>query len=207
MSAVETEPRSCLCGCGAPMDISYYLPGHSMRHLHAVARAVAAGTLTPAAAFAAMPRSAKARASLATLLTKKGITYDPAAAAWDGPDYCAMGHALTPENTQAKAGWCIICTRTRSDGLKAKYRGIVDAAKAVPCADCGVRYPAIVMDLDHLPQFTKLAALSQMVQNPSQYTEQQLRDELAKCEAVCANCHRLRSASRGNWAAAAEVTE
>jgi hypothetical protein len=184
------------------MGISYYLPGHSMRHLHAVAGAVAAGTLAPAAAFAAMPRSAKARASLATLLTKKGIAYDPAAAAWDGPDYCAEGHALTPDNVQAKAGWCIICTRTRSDGLKAKYRGIVDAAKRQPCADCGVQYPTIVMDLDHLPEFTKLAALSVMVQNPASYTEQQLREEIAKCEAVCANCHRLRSASRGNWAGA-----
>jgi hypothetical protein len=32
------------------------------------------------------------------------------------------------------------------------------------------------------------------------YAKQRILDEIAKCDLVCANCHRLRTARKQNWA-------
>ncbi|QKJ19170.1 hypothetical protein [Microbacterium hominis] len=84
--------------------------------------------------------------------------------------------------------------------------------KANPCHDCGVQHPATVMEFDHLPGHVKTAGVADMVQSrvlhtlpdgsTRAYTLEEIAAEIAKCELVCANCHRLRSASRGNWAEA-----
>ena len=71
---------------------------------------------------------------------------------------------------------------------------IVAEAKDKPCADCGVSYPKQVMDFDHRPDTPRNGAhpISYMVhQTPS---DERLRAEIAKCDVVCANCHRLRHA-------------
>jgi hypothetical protein len=47
------------------------------------------------------------------------------------------------------------------------------------------------MDFDHV-RGSKLMEVSRLVGASAQ----RLRDELAKCEVVCANCHRIRSARR-----------
>jgi hypothetical protein len=72
---------------------------------------------------------------------------------------------------------------------KDKLRAIVLAAKDRPCADCGVRYPSYVMDFDH--QRDKRAAVAKLVSQ--MVTEEALLCEIAKCEVVCANCHRIRT--------------
>ena len=44
-----------------------------------------------------------------------------------------------------------------------EYKSISDfvaTLKAGPCKDCGVRYPACVMEFDHLPQYEKVANIS-----------------------------------------------
>lgn len=69
---------------------------------------------------------------------------------------------------------------------------MVRAAKAKPCADCGLVFPYFVMDLDHLPEFEKSFQLGKYMQ----YTLGAIKQELDKCEAVCANCHRWRTAKR-----------
>ncbi len=80
----------------------------------------------------------------------------------------------------------------------AANRAILISAKDVPCADCGGRYPAYVMDLDHV-RGMKRGNVSEMV---AAVTEAVLRAEIAKCDVVCANCHRLRTygqADHANW--------
>lgn len=75
---------------------------------------------------------------------------------------------------------------------KARIRAnqaLLRAAKDVPCADCGKRYPPYVMDFDHV-RGEKVANLSKMVTNSS---ESAIRAEIAKCDVVCANCHRKRT--------------
>jgi hypothetical protein len=72
---------------------------------------------------------------------------------------------------------------------KAERHRIVHEAKNRPCADCGNRYPHYVMDFDHLgdKKFTIAG---------KQTSLDQLREEIAKCEVVCANCHRERTWQR-----------
>lgn len=72
----------------------------------------------------------------------------------------------------------------------ARIRGILHEAKDVPCADCGVRYPPYVMQFDHV-RGEKLFELG--VAPNRHISEARVRDELAKCEVVCANCHAERT--------------
>ena len=67
-------------------------------------------------------------------------------------------------------------------------------AKDVPCTDCGGRFPAECMDFDHLPEYPKSFGFGGAVQR----SEAALREEMAKCEVVCANCHRIRTRERRN---------
>lgn len=71
-------------------------------------------------------------------------------------------------------------------------RDIIDAAKNKPCADCGIQYPSYVMDLDHRPGEIKLTRVAVMLG----HTIETLVAEIAKCDVVCANCHRERTHTR-----------
>ncbi len=62
-----------------------------------------------------------------------------------------------------------------------------------PCTDCGVFYPFYVMDFDHLPQYEKLFELSRA---PRCGSLTAVQEEMAKCDLVCANCHRVRTFTR-----------
>jgi hypothetical protein len=75
---------------------------------------------------------------------------------------------------------------------KARNIQIVREAKNKPCADCGVPYPFYVMDFDH--RENKSFNLSMVAKR--HYSEARLLEEIAKCDVVCANCHRERTAKR-----------
>lgn len=82
------------------------------------------------------------------------------------------------------------------NGQRKKRRAIVVTLKEeTPCADCGQRYPYYVMDFDHV-RGTKVTNIAPMVTNPETWSMGQLIAEIAKCEIVCANCHRERTHSR-----------
>src|SRR5689334_12378328 len=71
-----------------------------------------------------------------------------------------------------------------------------------PCTDCGVAYRYWVMQLDHIASrgpkaFTISAAYTTDKARRAYCTEAQLRDEIAKCEIVCSNCHAERTHARG----------
>ncbi len=70
---------------------------------------------------------------------------------------------------------------------------IAQESKAKPCADCGTEYPYYVMHFDHLGE-DKDGNINKMVWKP--VSEAVLRAEIAKCEAVCANCHAERTHQR-----------
>ena len=50
------------------------------------------------------------------------------------------------------------------------------------------------MDLDHLPEHEKSFGLSRAFFHP--YSAAVVLAEIAKCQAVCANCHRIRTEAR-----------
>lgn len=58
-----------------------------------------------------------------------------------------------------------------------------------PCADCGGRFLPLQMDFDHRDPSTKQFWLSKATLK----SRDELLAEAAKCDIVCANCHRLRT--------------
>jgi hypothetical protein len=56
------------------------------------------------------------------------------------------------------------------------------------CADCGLTNP-IVLDFDHLKD--KKYNVSRMIHDGFSWAA--IKKEIAKCEVVCANCHRIRT--------------
>jgi hypothetical protein len=71
----------------------------------------------------------------------------------------------------------------------AKSREFVRQQKDRPCLDCGGQYPHYMMDFDHRDPTTK----EFNVGNGTGRSEQTLLAEIAKCDLVCANCHRERT--------------
>ena len=60
------------------------------------------------------------------------------------------------------------------------------------CADCGYRGHPAALDFDHLPGSSKIRGLARMLL----VSRATLLAEIAKCEIVCANCHRIRTWNR-----------
>ena len=72
-------------------------------------------------------------------------------------------------------------------------RELIRQAKSVPCLDCGQTYPYYVMDFDHREnkEFT--------LGNYAAMGRKQILAEISKCDVVCSNCHRMRTASRAGY--------
>lgn len=95
---------------------------------------------------------------------------------------------------------CACCHRLRTykgnnsyrTRLYARNKQMIDALKeASPCLDCGVALKACQMDFDHV-RGEKLGTVSQMLAQETSV----LLSEIAKCDLVCANCHRARTYHR-----------
>ena len=74
-----------------------------------------------------------------------------------------------------------------------QQRDFINAVKSVPCKDCGVAYPPWVMEFDHV-RGQKLCNLSVLARKTVSW--ETIKTEIAKCEVVCANCHRQRTHDR-----------
>ncbi len=70
---------------------------------------------------------------------------------------------------------------------------LLDRLKGVPCDDCGGEYPAWAMDFDHRDPSNKRYTVSRMVGRAG---VARIMAEVAKCDIVCANCHRARTYAR-----------
>lgn len=68
-----------------------------------------------------------------------------------------------------------------------------DLKSTTPCADCQLLFPYYVMDFDHVTDDKEKAISVAMNQG---WSKSKLEEEIAKCELVCANCHRLRTHER-----------
>jgi len=90
---------------------------------------------------------------------------------------------------QDKAKQCARVQRRR-EYLRSRFFAVRAASK---CADCGEADP-VVLDFDHRPSEEKLTEVTVLVHNG--YSWAVIAREIAKCDVVCANCHRRRTASR-----------
>lgn len=81
-------------------------------------------------------------------------------------------------------------------GIRAEKARYINEIKAnTPCSDCKKCFPPICMDFDHLPGSEKAFSISLS----SGFSLEQVKAEIAKCEIVCANCHRIRTSNRPKY--------
>jgi hypothetical protein len=74
-------------------------------------------------------------------------------------------------------------------------QNMVDYLLNNPCVDCG-EADIIVLDFDHLRD--KTMNVTRLVNNSISWAT--ILKEIDKCEVVCSNCHRRRTAARhGSW--------
>lgn len=77
---------------------------------------------------------------------------------------------------------------------KATRKRLNEQYKRKPCTDCGQRFPLCCMDFDHLDPAQKHPKVR--YRNLVMISKDLLEAEIAKCELVCANCHRIRTSKR-----------
>lgn len=96
---------------------------------------------------------------------------------------------------------CLAASRGREYNPKARRRNhcgstaekkrFLDSLRSVPCTDCGQKFLPCAMDFDHVGP--KSFGIMNKYRDK---TMEQLKQEVAKCEVVCANCHRVRTYNR-----------
>ena len=64
------------------------------------------------------------------------------------------------------------------------------ALKNAPCKDCEEMFPPCCMDFDHVRGEKKYLVSQMMVKKMAKET---ILAEIAKCDLICANCHRIRT--------------
>jgi hypothetical protein len=80
--------------------------------------------------------------------------------------------------------------RERTKQWALALRKMVTEIKSRPCADCGGTFDPVCMDFDHRPGEVKVAEISHLIARGAIDT---IKAEIAKCDIVCANCHRVRT--------------
>lgn len=133
-------------------------------------------------------------------------------ASWKFRTHCKNEHPLEANRkVRADTGWaeCLACIRARgrkrdsrtyraSQGRLRKRRiaevkARVWDLKRAPCSDCGQSFHPQCMDFDHRDAETKTRNVSALVSTGSW---PRVSREIAKCDLVCSNCHRLRTMHR-----------
>lgn len=89
--------------------------------------------------------------------------------------------------------------RSAQAAHRRRQRDLTNALKDVPCFDCGGSFPIVCMDFDHRDPAEKSFTVSGKIGGSSLT---RLLAEIAKCDVVCSNCHRIRTAKMQKWGAA-----
>jgi hypothetical protein len=92
---------------------------------------------------------------------------------------------------------CACCHRTRTVKRSTRTprtergKARINTLKKSPCVDCGETWPPEAMDFDHV-RGEKTASIA----NLGECSWERVQEEIAKCDLVCANCHRVRTQGR-----------
>ena len=82
--------------------------------------------------------------------------------------------------------------RARKRAIKWRLAQIHKLAQG--CANCGYNANAYALQFDHI-RGEKKQAVSDLIR--SDYSWETIKEEMLKCEVVCANCHAIRTKARG----------
>lgn len=77
-----------------------------------------------------------------------------------------------------------------------KNNEIYREMKSQPCTDCHNIFPHYIMEFDHVPERGILKKRIAALVGSRSWNAKTLQDELAKCDLVCANCHKIRTYER-----------
>lgn len=115
--------------------------------------------------------------------------------------YCPTCERTLPKTEFHKRGkhlmgYCKECqcayVNLKKKEVREYLREIINSSKDRPCQDCGHTHPPFAMDFDHRDPKEKkfnIGGVSKLYW----VTEDILREEIAKCDVVCAMCHRYRT--------------
>ena len=99
------------------------------------------------------------------------------------------------EHYQANRAKYIRKARTRNlEQTRINNAFLVEYLSRHPCLDCG-ESDIVVLEFDHLRD--KVADVSVLAREG--YSLEKVKKEIDKCEVVCANCHRRRTARQFGW--------
>lgn len=85
-------------------------------------------------------------------------------------------------------------TRIRMKNRRVRFRKKLTSIKeSTPCFDCGIQYKHYIMEYDHIAN-DKLMNVTHMLTGSRSWKS--IENEIAKCQLVCANCHRTRTFER-----------
>lgn len=180
------NPDSHMTKCKSCYNSTRTRYEYSCGRCHELVKATKRGTYcVPCSRFVAARVSGDVR--LAT--TKVGVYSNPLVER--KCDYCAGVYTSKIPN----ALYCTQRCAHRAHDQRRRKRAVeyVSALKSQPCSDCHLTYPDVCMDFDHvLPG--KAADVSALVARGS--TLSRIAKEIALCELVCSNCHRIRTHQR-----------
>lgn len=77
---------------------------------------------------------------------------------------------------------------------KENFEYVKKLKESQPCMDCNKFFPHVAMDYDHV-RGEKVREVAELVRRTASFRT--IDAEIAKCELVCSNCHRIRTWNRG----------
>ena len=86
-------------------------------------------------------------------------------------------------------------TLARNRRCRLKLKSLLALIKEKPCAVCGKKYPHWILEFDHRKEEQKINNVSTLA-NRLNSNVKIILDEVKKCDVLCANCHRDRTAKR-----------
>lgn len=92
------------------------------------------------------------------------------------------------ENIKSERARLLVSNKKRKTYSRKWLRLLKESS---PCKDCGIYYPFYVMDFDHLQDKKFLISRAAPL-----LCKEKILIEIAKCELVCSNCHRIRTYKR-----------
>lgn len=84
------------------------------------------------------------------------------------------------------------------------WKFIIAYLKKHPCVKCGEKDP-LVLEFDHIDRTTKEFDIGRAIR--FSYTLEDIKKEMRKCQVLCTNCHRRKTATEAKWPRARLIRE
>jgi len=123
--------------------------------------------------------------------------------------------SVRKKSKDGRASWCRVCFKSywetryyekhqhylnshnesRNKLREQNARRVFEYLKNHSCINCGESDP-IVLEFDHRDRSDKIESVSQLIRNSSW---KRIELEIQKCDVLCANCHRRKTAAEFNY--------